>query len=543
MTSTLEPTQTHIQNALERPEERRVPAAVAALLDAGVVQPSPQAAPPGSPGAEEPTIFDLSVPGRRTAPVATLDVPAKGLDELIPAQYRRQNEPELPELSELQVVRHFTRLSQRNYSIDGGMYPLGSCTMKYNPKLHEKVAAEPGWAAVHPWQPDATAQGTLQLLYELQQSLCEVGGMDAFTLQPAAGAHGEFTGIAMIRAYHESRGEGDQRREVIVPDSAHGTNPASAAAAGYATVEVKSNAQGRVDVADLRRLVGPRTAALMLTNPNTLGLFETDIAEIAAIVHAAGAQLYYDGANLNAIMGIARPGDMGFDVVHFNLHKTMTTPHGGGGPGTGPVGVKSHLEPFLPVPIVAQRDDGDGHTSYYLSYDYPRSIGKMRSFWGNVGLLVRAYTYVRTLGPDGLTEASRDAVLNANYLRALVAGVLELPYEGPCMHEFVASARRYKREKGVRTLDIAKRLIDYGFYPPTVYWPQVVEECLMAEPTETEDKETLDRFAAALHAIAREIEADPALVKGAPHETLVGRIDETRAARQPDLRWRKGSSR
>ena len=536
MTSTLEPTQTQRQNASE---ERRVPAAVAALLDAGMVQPSPQAAPPGSPGAEEPTIFDLSVRGRRTTPVATLDVPAKGLDELIPAKYRRQSEPELPELSELQVVRHFTRLSQRNYSIDGGMYPLGSCTMKYNPKLHEKVAAEPGWAAVHPWQPDATAQGTLQLLYELQQYLCEVGGMDAFTLQPAAGAHGEFTGIAMIRAYHESRGEGAQRREVIVPDSAHGTNPASAAAAGYATVEVKSNAQGRVDVADLRRLVGPRTAALMLTNPNTLGLFERDIAEIAAIVHAAGAQLYYDGANLNAIMGIARPGDMGFDVVHFNLHKTMTTPHGGGGPGTGPVGVKNHLAPFLPVPIVAKRDDSDGHTSYYLSYDYPRSIGKMRSFWGNVGLLVRAYTYVRTLGPDGLTDASRDAVLNANYLRALVSDVLELPYEGPCMHEFVASARRYKREKGVRTLDIAKRLIDYGFYPPTVYWPQVVEECLMAEPTETEDKETLDHFAAALHAIAREIETDPALVKGAPHETLVGRIDETRAARQPDLRWRK----
>ena len=539
MTSTLEPTQTQRQNASE---ERRVPAAVAALLDAGMVQPSPQAAPPGSPGAEEPTIFDLSVRGRRTTPVATLDVPAKGLDELIPAKYRRQSEPELPELSELQVVRHFTRLSQRNYSIDGGMYPLGSCTMKYNPKLHEKVAAEPGWAAVHPWQPDATAQGTLQLLYELQQYLCEVGGMDAFTLQPAAGAHGEFTGIAMIRAYHESRGEGAQRREVIVPDSAHGTNPASAAAAGYATVEVKSNAQGRVDVADLRRLVGPRTAALMLTNPNTLGLFERDIAEIAAIVHAAGAQLYYDGANLNAIMGIARPGDMGFDVVHFNLHKTMTTPHGGGGPGTGPVGVKNHLAPFLPVPIVAKRDDSDGHTSYYLSYDYPRSIGKMRSFWGNVGLLVRAYTYVRTLGPDGLTETSRDAVLNANYLRALVADVLELPYAGPCMHEFVASARRYKRAKGVRTLDIAKRLIDYGFYPPTVYWPQVVEECLMAEPTETEDKETLDRFAAALHAIAREIEADPALVKGAPRETLVGRIDETRAARQPDLRWRKQSS-
>ncbi len=532
MTSTLEPAQ-------QAPAgETRVPAAVAALLAAGAVRPSPQAAPPGSPGAEEPTIFDLSVPGRRTAAVAALDVPARPLDELIPARYRRRIEPRLPELSELQVVRHFTRLSQRNHSIDGGLYPLGSCTMKYNPKLHERVASDPGWASVHPWQPDETAQGTLQLLHELQQYLCEVGGMDAFTLQPAAGAHGEFTGIAMIRAYHESRGEGAQRRQVIVPDSAHGTNPASAAAAGYTIVEVKSNKEGRVDVADLRRLVGPQTAALMLTNPNTLGLFETDIAEIATMVHAAGAQLYYDGANLNAIMGIARPGDMGFDVVHFNLHKTMTTPHGGGGPGTGPVGVKSHLAPFLPVPMVARRDDGN----YYLSYDYPRSIGKMRSFWGNVGLLVRAYTYVRTLGPDGLTEASRLAVLNANYLRALVADILELPYAGPCMHEFVASARTYKRERGVRTLDIAKRLLDYGFYPPTVYWPQVVEECLMTEPTETEDKATLDRFAAALHAIAREATADPALVKGAPHETLVGRIDETRAARQPDLRWHaKGS--
>jgi len=534
MTSTLEPTTQQQAATPGRP----VPSAVAALLEAGLVQPSPQAAPPGSPGPEEPTIFDLGAPGRRTAPSAALDTPARPLDELIPDHYRRRAEPHLPELSELQLVRHFTRLSQRNYSIDGGMYPLGSCTMKYNPKLHEKVAAEPGWAGVHPWQPDETAQGTLQALHELQQYLCEVGGMDAFTLQPAAGAHGEFTGIAMIRAYHESRGEGARRRQVIVPDSAHGTNPASAAAAGYTIAEVKSTPEGRVDVEDLRRLVGLGTAALMLTNPNTLGLFERDIAEIAQMVHAAGAQLYYDGANLNAIMGLARPGDMGFDVVHFNLHKTMTTPHGGGGPGTGPVGVKAHLAPFLPVPMVEQNEEG-----YYLSYDYPRSIGKMRSFWGNVGLLVRAYTYVRTMGPDGLTEASRDAVLNANYLRALVAGVLELPYEGPCMHEFVASARRYKREKGVRTLDIAKRLLDYGYYPPTVYWPQVVEECLMAEPTETEDKETLDRFAAALHRIAREIEETPELVKGAPHQTLVGRIDETRAARQPDLRWRPRGSK
>ncbi len=497
------------------------------------LQPSPQAAPPGSPGAEEPTIFELSVPGRRTAPSSPCDVPAQPLDALIPAAYLRQSEPALPELSELQVVRHFTRLSQRNYSIDGGFYPLGSCTMKYNPKLHEKVAADPGWAAVHPWQPDETAQGFLQVLYAMQEYLCEVGGMDAFSLQPAAGAHGEFTAILMIKAYHESRGEGEQRREVIVPDSAHGTNPASAAAAGYRVVTVKSTPEGRVDVAELRRLVGPQTAALMLTNPNTCGLFETEIAEIAQIVHDAGAQLYYDGANLNAIMGIARPGDMGFDAVHFNLHKTMTTPHGGGGPGTGPVGVKAHLAPYLPVPIVEK--DGE---SYRLAYDRPASIGKVRSFWGNAGLLVRAYTYVRTMGPDGLTEASRDAVLNANYLRTLVQDVFEMPYAGLCMHEFVTSARPYKRAYGVRTLDIAKRLIDYGYYPPTVYFPLVVEECLMVEPTETEDKETLDRFAAALHAIAGEIAEDPDLVKTAPHQTLVGRIDETRAARQPDLRWR-----
>ncbi len=529
MTTTTRPTIETIEAA---PAEGHARSAVPAF--AAPVHPGPQAAPPGSPGAEEPTIFELSVPGRRAAPAAPCDVPPRPLDELIPASYRRAVEPVLPEISELQVVRHFTRLSQRNYSIDGGFYPLGSCTMKYNPKLHEKVAAEPGWSGVHPWQPDETAQGTLQLLYELQGYLCEVGGMDAFTLQPAAGAHGEFTGIAMIKAYHESRGEGAQRREVIVPDGAHGTNPASAVAAGYRVVTVQSTAGGTVDVDELRRLVGPQTAALMLTNPNTVGLFERDIAEIAGIMHDAGAQLYYDGANLNAIMGIARPGDMGFDCVHFNLHKTMTTPHGGGGPGTGPVGVKAHLAPFLPVPLVAKGEDG-----YYLDFDLPQSIGKMRSFWGNVGLLVRAYTYVRSLGPDGLTDASRLAVLNANYLRVLVSDIFDMPFAGPCMHEFVASARRYKREKGVRTLDIAKRLLDYGYYPPTVYFPLIVEECLMTEPTETEDKETLDRFSAALHAIAREIEETPEVVTGAPHETLVGRIDETRAARQPDLRWRK----
>jgi len=521
MTNTLQTTTDIAQHV---PVARPLPAAT----------PSPQAAPPGSPGPVEETIFDLSVRGRRTAPMADCDVPMVNLDTLLPVALRRRTAPELPELSELQVVRHFTRLSQRNYSIDGGMYPLGSCTMKYNPKLHEKVAADPGWASVHPWQPDSTVQGTLEVLYDLQRYLCEVGGMDAFTLQPAAGAHGEFTGIAMIKAYHESRGEGVQRREVIVPDGAHGTNPASAVAAGYRVVTIKSTAEGRVDVEELRALVGPQTAALMLTNPNTCGLFERDIAEVAAVMHDAGAQLYYDGANLNAIMGLARPGDMGFDVVHFNLHKTMTTPHGGGGPGTGPVGVKAHLAPFLPVPLVTK----DAAGAYALDFERTQSIGKMRSFWGNVGLLVRAYTYVRTMGPDGLTMASRDAVLNANYLRALVKDIFDMPYEGPCMHEFVASAKTFKKTTGVRTLDVAKRLIDYGFYPPTVYFPQIVDECLMFEPTETEDKETIERFAAALHAIAREIEETPEMVKSAPHNTLVGRIDETRAARQPDLRHR-----
>lgn len=496
------------------------------------ITPTPQAAPPGTPAVEEPTLFELSVAGRRTSPVAHYDVPIKSLEDLIPPIYLRLDEPMLPELSELQVVRHFTRLSQRNYSIDGGFYPLGSCTMKYNPKLHEKVASESGWAAVHPLQPDATVQGMLHLLYELQHYLCEIGGMDAFTLQPAAGAHGEFTGMAMIKAYHELRGEGVLRRQVIVPDSAHGTNPASAAAVGYTVVTVKSTSDGLVDVEELRRLVGPQTAALMLTNPNTCGLFERNIVEIAQLVHDAGAQLYYDGANLNAIMGIARPGDMGFDVVHFNLHKTMTTPHGGGGPGTGPVGVKRHLIPFLPVPLVEQSDDG-----YHLSFNFPHSIGKIRSFWGNVGLLVRAYTYIRSLGADGLTGASRDAVLNANYLRTQLQDLFEMPFPAPCMHEFVASARLYKHRDGVRTFDIAKRLIDYGFYPPTVYFPLVVEECLMIEPTETEDKETLDRFVAALHAIVQEIKEHPETVIHAPHETLVGRIDEARAARRLDIRW------
>jgi len=498
----------------------------------GAARPTPTA--PRSP--VEPTIFERSTPGRAAYVAPPADVPERPLDELIPAAYRRAAAPELPELSELQVVRHFTRLSQKNYSIDGGFYPLGSCTMKYNPKLHEKVAALPQWAALHPHQPEETVQGVLRLLYDLARYLCAVGGMDEFTLQPAAGAHGELVGMMIARAYHASRGEAVTRRQVLVPDGAHGTNPASAAAAGFEVVTIPSNAEGRVDLAALRAHVGPQTAALMLTNPNTCGLFERDIVEIAGIIHDVGGLLYYDGANLNAIMGTVRPGDMGFDIVHFNLHKTMTTPHGGGGPGTGPVGVKAHLARFLPTPIVERVDVGD-QRRYRLNNDRPDSIGRSRAFYGNVGLLVRAYTYVRAMGPQGLRQASRDAVLNANYVRAQVAEAFDVPFSGPCMHEFVLSGRRQRRQ-GVRTLDMAKRLIDYGYHPPTVYFPLVVDECLMIEPTETEDRETLDDFAAALLAVAREVEQDKEVVLAAPSTTPIGRIDEARAARKPDLRWR-----
>jgi glycine dehydrogenase subunit 2 len=485
----------------------------------------------------EPTVFELSAPGRSGYSLPDCDVPELPLDALIPANLQRAEATHLPELSELQVVRHFTRLSQLNYSIDGGFYPLGSCTMKYNPKLHEKVAADPRWAGLHPHQPDATIQGVLAMLYRLQEYLCEVGGMDSFTLQPAAGAHGEHTGLMIIRAYHESRGE--HRTEVLVPDTAHGTNPASAAAAGYKVVQVKSNADGTVDVEDLRRLVGPQTAALMLTNPNTCGLFEKDIVEIAGIVHGAGGRLYYDGANLNAILGTTRPGDMGFDVVHFNLHKTMTTPHGGGGPGTGPVGVKAHLAPFLPVPLIEREVAADGTETFRLTSDRPQSIGRVRSFFGNTGLLLRAYTYVRAMGPDGLAQASRDAVLNANYLRALLRDAFEVPYPGNCMHEFVISGKRQKKQ-GAKTLDMVKRLLDYGYHPPTIYFPLVVEECMMIEPTETEDRATLDAFAEALLTIAQEVEQGNDDVHTAPHSTPVSRIDEALAARKPDLRWRAG---
>ncbi|MFS8513595.1 MAG: aminomethyl-transferring glycine dehydrogenase subunit GcvPB [Planifilum fulgidum] len=477
-------------------------------------------------------IFELSKPGRVAYSLPEPDVPAIEPEEVLPEELLRDEPPELPEVSEPDLVRHYIELSRRNYGVDNGFYPLGSCTMKYNPKVHEDVARLPGFARIHPYQPEETVQGALQLLYELQQYLAEITGMDRVTLQPAAGAQGEWTGLMMIRAYHESRGD-TGRNKVIVPDSAHGTNPASATVAGFQTVTVPSDERGLVDVEALRAAVGEDTAALMLTNPNTLGLFEREIQEIADIVHQAGGLLYYDGANANAILGIARPGDMGFDVVHLNLHKTFTTPHGGGGPGAGPVGVKKELAPFLPVPVVEKGEEG-----FYLKEDLPHSIGRVKGFYGNFGILVRAYAYIRTMGPDGLRRVSENAVLNANYVMRKLAPYFDLPYPQHCKHEFVLSGKRQKK-LGVRTLDMAKRLLDFGIHPPTIYFPLIVEECLMIEPTETESKETLDRFIDAMIQIAREAEENPERVQEAPTATVVKRLDEVTAARKPVLRWEK----
>lgn len=480
----------------------------------------------------EALLFEKSRPDYRgpRLPEAGVEAPHP-LDEL-PAALRRRREPELPRLSEPEIMRHYGRLASLNYSISENFYPLGSCTMKYNPVANEVAAALPGFAGIHPYQDEETAQGALELIWELEQALAEVVGVDRVTLQPAAGAHGEWTALRMIQAYHQSRGE--TRDEVLVPDSAHGTNPASAALCGFKVVEVKSAADGRISVADLESKLSDRVAALMLTNPNTLGLFERDILEVAQLVHGTGAKLYYDGANLNALMGICRPGDMGFDAVHMNLHKTFTTPHGGGGPGAGPVGVKADLVPFLPRPLV-QREDG----RFRLDNDRPQSIGRVRSFYGNFGMLVRAFTYVLAMGGDGLTDASRDAVLAANYLRARVEGVLELPQAGPCMHEFVASARNLGSH-GIRALDVAKGLLERGFYAPTVYFPLIVPEAVMIEPTETESKATMDAFTAALEEIARLAQDDPEELHAEPRTLPVGRLDEVAAARHPVLRWKGG---
>ncbi|WP_409346967.1 aminomethyl-transferring glycine dehydrogenase subunit GcvPB [Paenibacillus sp. MBLB4367] len=472
-------------------------------------------------------IFELSQPGRVGYALPECDVPEQNIDSLIPASLRRKEPAELPEVCEVDVIRHYTALSRRNFGIDNGFYPLGSCTMKYNPKINEDVARYAGFAKIHPYQPESSIQGALELLYSLQQDLQEVTGMDKVTLQPAAGAHGEWTGLMMIRAYHESRGE--LRTKVIVPDSAHGTNPASATVAGFDTITIKSNDKGLVDLDALRAVVGPDTAALMLTNPNTLGLFEEQIVEIAAIVHEAGGLLYYDGANANAIMGITRPGDMGFDVVHLNLHKTMSTPHGGGGPGAGPVGVKQKLAPFLPSPIIGRKEDG----TFYLE-EIPQTIGRVKGYYGNFGILVRAYTYIRTYGGEGLRQVSENAVLNANYMLRRLAPYFDVPFDRACKHEFVLSGTRQKK-LGVRTLDMAKRLLDFGYHPPTIYFPLNVEECIMIEPTETESKETLDEFIDTLIRITQEAEQNPDLLLNAPYTTAVSRLDEALAARKPVL--------
>lgn len=481
---------------------------------------------------DQPLIFELSTPGRVGYSLPEMDIPEVHLSELLPEGFLREEEPELPEASELDIMRHYTALSKRNHGVDSGFYPLGSCTMKYNPKMNENVARFNGFAHLHPLQDESSVQGALELMYDLQEHLIEITGMDEVTLQPAAGAHGEWTGLMMIRAYHEANGD-DKRTKVIVPDSAHGTNPASATVAGFETITVKSDENGLVDLEDLKKVVGEDTAALMLTNPNTLGLFEENILEMAEIVHSAGGKLYYDGANLNAVMSKARPGDMGFDVVHLNLHKTFTGPHGGGGPGSGPVGVKADLIPFLPKPIVTKQDG-----VYKFDYDRPQSIGRVKPYYGNFGINVRAYTYIRTMGPDGLKAVTEYAVLNANYMMRRLAEYYDLPFNRHCKHEFVLSGKRQKK-LGVRTLDIAKRLLDFGYHPPTIYFPLNVEEAIMIEPTETESKETLDAFIDAMIQIAKEAEENPEIVQEAPHSTVVGRLDETTAARKPILRYQK----
>ena len=475
-------------------------------------------------------IFELSKPGRKAYNLPALDVEDKDLSSFIPEDFLSDSDLNFPELSEVDVIRHYTNLSNKNYGVDTGFYPLGSCTMKYNPKINEDTSRYDGFANLHPYQSECCTQGALQLLYELDKSLAEIAGMDKMSLQPAAGAHGELSGIMVIKAYHEKNGD-FKRNKIIVPDSAHGTNPATAAMAGYKIVEVKSTKDGLVDLEALKAVVGDDTAGLMLTNPNTLGIFDKNIKEIAKIVHDAGGQLYYDGANANAILGHARPGDMGFDVVHFNLHKTFSTPHGGGGPGAGPIGVKKHLEEFLPVPVVQK--DGD---RYYLDYNVPHTIGKVKDFFGHFGILVRAYTYILTMGSDGLKKASEIAVLNANYMANKLKEHFYLPIDTLFKHEFVLGGLKDTLSE-VTTLDIAKRLLDKGYHPPTVYFPLIINQAIMIEPTETESKETLDEFIDAMITISKEASESPQLLKDAPLNTIVSRPDETKAARFPVLKY------
>ena len=472
-------------------------------------------------------IFEKSQSGRRGGELPKPDLPAAD----VPVELRRASPPRLPELAEPEILRHFTELSTRNFGIDTGFYPLGSCTMKYNPRVNERLVMLPGFRDLHPYQEEDGIQGALELMWRLQEALIEVSGLHACSLQPAAGSQGELTGLMLMRAYFEARGEGDRRDTIITADTAHGTNPASVTMAGYKLAKVRTDARGNVDVAHLRELVDERTAGLMLTNPSTLGLFDEHIEEIAAIFHDVGALLYYDGANLNAVCGVSRPGDMGFDIVHINLHKTFSQPHGGGGPGGGPIVVREKLEPFLPVPAVVK-----GGERFRLDFDRPKSIGKVRGYTGPFGVFVRSYAYIRSYGPR-LREMSEAAVLNSNYLLALLKEAYDLPYDRLCMHEFVLSARTLKREHGISATDVAKRLMDYGFHPPTIYFPLVVPEALMIEPTETEAKETLDAFAEAMRGIAREAAENPDLVKAAPHGRPVKRLDEVRAAKRAIVKY------
>lgn len=476
-------------------------------------------------------IFEISRPGRSAADVASSDVPAVKIDEVIGGKYLREN-LDLPEVAQIDLVRHYTNLSRRNFGVDLGFYPLGSCTMKYNPKINENVAALPGFTGLHPEAPEAFAQGSLELMYDMQRLLASIFGMADFTLQPAAGAHGELTGVMMIKKYFEKKGE--KRRRILIPDAAHGTNPASGALCGFDTVTLRSSAEGGVDLEHLEALMTEDVAALMLTNPNTLGLFERNIEKVAQIIHGKGGLLYGDGANANAYLGKVRPGDLGFDVIQLNLHKTFSTPHGGGGPGSGPVGVAEKLVDFVPVPRVVKNGE-----AFSLSENFPDTIGRVRAFYGNFNVIVKAYAYLRSLGAEGLIRATEMAVLNANYVQERLKPYFDLPYERICMHECVFSGNRQVAENGVHTTDIAKRLIDFGYHPPTIYFPLIVPEAIMIEPTETESRETLDAFCDAMIAIAKEATENPQRVKDAPLSTPVCRLDEVLAARKPDVCWKK----
>ena len=474
-------------------------------------------------------LFEVSEENRKGYTLPNIRVPRKEIHEIIPAKFIRKQPARLPQLSENEVIRHFIALSTMNHHVDKSFYPLGSCTMKYNPKINEDIANRSCLKDLHPMQNTKLTQGALALMHELSEYLCEISGLKSATLQPAAGAHGELVGLMLIRAYHENLG--NPRKNILIPDSAHGTNPASVTISGYQAKKIKSNEKGLVDLDDLKKNLDENTAALMLTNPNTLGLFEIQLKQINQLLKQAGALLYMDGANLNALLGIVRPGEVGVDVLHFNLHKTFSTPHGGGGPGAGPVGVSEKLVEFLPVPRIIKKEN-----QYQLDYNYPKSIGRVHSFYGNFGVMIRAYVYIRMLGSNGLKRVSENAIINANYLMKLLVDHFQLPYPGPAMHEFVLSGSKQK-EKGVATTDMAKRLLDFGFHAPTIYFPQIVREALMVEPTETESKQILDQFAACLLQIANEVDNNPDLVRNAPHTTPVSRLDEVRAVKQPDIRF------